>query len=268
MPERGDRDQYVLGVLARNGSLSVAALAKELGVSDVTVRSTLRSLEARGLLTRTWGGAKPTSIQNVLERAPQHRDEKDLIARAAADMIVDFDTVFIEAGTTTAQVVRHLGGRVGVQIVTNSTLVFTYARQIPDIDVILTGGRFHRESESLVGLVALRGIRGFNARLAFVGTDGFSRRGITTQFAEGAEVITAMAAHAEQTWLLADSSKYACTGFVSVLGLDELAGIITDEGLDADTRRGLRAAVPHVRVVENNSRDTSAWINSRDPEDR
>ena len=248
-PERNDRDQYVLDVLARDGSLSVVALAKDLGVSEVTVRSILRSLEARGLLMRTWGGARPTSIQNVLERAPLFQDQKDRIARAAAELVVDFDTVFIEAGTTTAQVVRHLAGRTGVQIVTNSTLVFTYARQNPDIEVILTGGRFHRESESLVGPVAVKGIQGFNARIAFVGTDGFSERGITTHFAEGAEIIAAMSTHAEETWLLADSSKYARTGFVSVLGLQELAGIITDPALGAEARRELSVAAPDVRVA-------------------
>ncbi len=250
MTDRADREQHVLDVLAKDGSLSVVKLAKELGVSEVTVRAMLRSLEARGLVTRTWGGAKATSIQNVLERAPQHKTEKDDIAQAAAELVSDFDTVFIEAGTTTAQVARHLTGRVGVQIVTNSTLVFSYARQNPDIEVILTGGRFHRESESLVGPVAVRGIQGFNARLAFVGTDGFSTRGITTQFAEGAEIITAMNAHAEQTWLLADSSKYGQTGFVNVLGLDELAGIITDQAISAGAMQELTAATRDVRVAE------------------
>lgn len=247
--ERADRERHVLDILAKDGVLSVAELTKDLGVSDVTVRTMLRSMESRGLITRTWGGAKPSSIQNVLERTPLHEGEKERIAREAAGLVVDFDTVFIEAGTTTAQVVRHLGGRTGVQIVTNSTLVLAYARQNPDIDVILTGGRFHRESESLVGPVALSGIQGFNARLAFVGTDGFSARGITTQFAEGAQIIAAMGARAEQTWLLADSSKYERTGFVNVLGLDELTGIITDAAIGADARKELNTAARDVRVV-------------------
>lgn len=247
---RVDREQYVLDALARDGHLSVAALAGDLGVSEVTIRATLRSLESRGLLARTWGGAKPTSIRDVLERAPQHAPEKSAIARAAAELVVDNDTVFIEAGTTTAQVVRYLGERTGVQIVTNSTLVFAYARALSGIEVILTGGRFHRGSESLVGPLAVRGVDGFNARLAFVGTDGFSaERGLTTQFAEGAEVIQAMRRRAEETWLLADSSKYAMTGFVSVLDLSALTGLITDNGLDSAARTELAGITPQVRVV-------------------
>ena len=247
---RTDREREILSVLAKEGASSVAALAKDLGVSDVTVRATLRSLEARGLLKRTWGGAELTPVHNVLERAAQHAAEKDRIASAAAELVADYDTVFIEAGTTTAQLVRHLGGRKGVQIVTNSTLVLAAASANPGVDVILTGGRFHRESESLVGPVAVRGVRGFNARLAFVGTDGFSvEHGMTTQFAEGAEVIAAMSERAEATWLLADASKYERTGFVPVLGLSQLTGIIVDAGLDRRAVDELDEIAPNVRVV-------------------
>jgi DeoR family galactitol utilization operon repressor len=142
----------------------------------------------------------------------------------------------IEAGTTTAMVVKNLTGRQGVQIVTNSTLTFASARLNGALRLILTGGHFHHESESLVGSQALATIAEFNVRLAFIGTDGFTaERGLTTQFAEGADVIRAMHDRAEETWLLADSSKYGRAGFVSVLPLKEVAGVITDSGMGADS---------------------------------
>lgn len=248
--ERSERESYILDLLAKDGSLSVAALSKDLGVSEVTVRSNLKSMEERGLLARTWGGAKANTLTNVLERVRVHDDEKERIAAAAATLVHDGDRIMIEAGTTTAMIVRHLAGRTGVQIVTNSTLVFTYARLNPALEVILTGGQFHRESESLVGPVALASIRRFNARIAFVGTDGFtSDRGLTTQFAEGAEVISAMSERAEETWLVADSSKYGRAGFVSVLELPELSGIISDSGLGAGSLEVLKQIAPTVRVV-------------------
>lgn len=248
--ERGEREAYILDLLAKDGSLSVAALSKDLGVSEVTIRSSLKSMEERGLLARTWGGAKANTLTNVLERVRVHDDEKERIAAAAAELVRDGDRIMIEAGTTTAMIVRHLTGRTGVQIVTNSTLVFTYARLNPALEVILTGGQFHRESESLVGPVALASIRRFNARIAFVGTDGFtSDRGLTTQFAEGAEVISAMNDRAEETWLVADSSKYGRAGFVSVLDLTDLNGIITDSGIGAGSVDVLEQIAPTVRVV-------------------
>lgn len=244
---RKDREAHILDILTRDGTLSVSQLARDLGVSEVTIRGQLRELEGRGLLSRTHGGAQSTSVQNVLERTRDHEDEKERIARAAAALVQDGDRVMIEAGTTTSRIVRHLASHRGVQIVTNSTLVFGHARHNPALTVILTGGTFHRPSESLVGPVALRAIRDFHVRLAFVGTDGFTtRRGLTTQFAEGAEVIGVMREQADETWLVADSSKYGQAGFVRVLDLGDLEGIITDDALPAEAQRELTDAVPNL----------------------
>lgn len=248
--DRRGREGYILEVLSREGVLSVGQLARELNVSEVTIRGQLTELEGRGLLARTHGGARSTSAQNVLERQRVHPEEKDRIARAAAELVRDGDRVMIEAGTTTSAIVRHLTGRHGVQIVTNSTLVFSHARHNPALTVIMTGGTFHRPSESLVGPVALRAIRDFHVRLAFVGTDGFTaRRGLTTQFAEGAEVIAAMHDQADETWLVADSSKFGQAGFVRVLDLGDLAGIVTDEALAGAARREVRSANPALRLA-------------------
>lgn len=248
--ERSERESYILELLAKDGSLSVTALSKDLGVSAVTIRASLKSMEERGLLARTWGGARASSITNVMERVRVSEDEKGRIAAAAASLVRDDDRIMIEAGTTTALVVRHLTGLRGVQIVTNSTLVFNYARLNPDLDVTLTGGQYHRGSETLVGPVATQTVRMFNARIAFVGTDGFtSDRGMTTQFSEGIGVLKAMHERAEETWLLADSTKYGRAGFVSVLDLDQLTGVITDSRLGAGSLEALQQIAPTVRVV-------------------
>ncbi|MDN5570548.1 MAG: DeoR/GlpR family DNA-binding transcription regulator [Propionibacteriaceae bacterium] len=248
--DRRAREEHILHVLTRDGVLSVAQLSRDLGVSEVTIRTQLRELESRGLLTRTHGGAQSTSVHNVLERERMHEAEKEQIARAAAALVRDGDRIMVEAGTTTSRIVRHLALRRGVQIVTNSTLVFAHARHNTALTVILTGGTFHRPSESLVGPVALRAIREFHVRLAFVGTDGFApARGLTTEFAEGAEVISAMHDQADATWLLADSSKYGEAGFVRVLNLTDLAGVVTDAALPADAQRAVGDVVGELRVV-------------------
>ena len=174
---------------------------------------------------------------------------KEKIAQAAAELIGDDDTVMIEAGTTAALIARHLTNRRGVQIVTNSTLVFNNARTNPALNIILAGGVFRPESESLVGPLAERAIADFNTRIAFLGTDGFSpERGLTTRFVEGAQVATTMRERAEQTWLVADSSKFGQAGFVSFLPLDAITGIITDSGLPDDAVEALKEHT-NVRIV-------------------
>ncbi len=245
-----ERERIILKLLSERGSVSVALLAQELEVSEVTVRSDLKNLEEQGVLGRTRGGAYPAMHPNVIERQRTHLDEKNRIAKAAAELVRDGDRIMIEAGTTTALVTRYLLGKRDVHIVTNSTLVFSYARLNPSLQITMVGGDYRREAESMVGPIALRTIAGLNVRLAFVGTDGFSlERGMTTQLVEGAEIVKAMRERAESTWLVADSSKYGKTGFVSVLPLSELGGIITDIGLDQAPLGELSGASILVRTV-------------------
>jgi DeoR family galactitol utilization operon repressor len=149
----------------------------------------------------------------------------------------------IEAGTTTALIARYLTGKRDIHIVTNSTLVFSYARMNPLLQITMTGGEFRRATESLVGPIALQTIGRLNVRLAFVGTDGFTlERGMTTHLVEGAEIVKAMKAHAETTVLVADSSKYGRIGFSGVLPLAAMDLILTDGNLGDEAFRELRDA--------------------------
>ena len=140
-------------------------------------------------------------------------------------------------------------GKRGVQVLTNSVLVFANARSNPSLNITLTGGHFRAESESLVGPVAERAINDFNARVAFLGTDGFSvDRGLTTQLVEGGQVGSIMRTRAQETWLLADSSKYGEAGFVSFMGIDQVTGIITDDEIPEESIKEL-AERTKLRIV-------------------
>ncbi|MCD4550314.1 MULTISPECIES: DeoR/GlpR family DNA-binding transcription regulator [unclassified Schaalia] len=244
-----ERHATILDRLAADGEVSVTTLSEDLGVSPVTVRAALSELEKLGYLVRTHGGARPTTYRNIRLRQTDRVEQKERIAAAAAAMVRDDDRIMIEAGTTCSLIVKHLSGLRGVQIVTNSVLVFANARSNPHFTLTLTGGQYRPESESLVGPVAERSINAFNARIAFLGTDGFSiDRGLTTQLVEGGQVGSLMRERAEQTWLLADSSKYGRAGFVSFMGIDQISGIITDDELAVDPREELSART-HMRIV-------------------
>ncbi|WP_246780802.1 DeoR/GlpR family DNA-binding transcription regulator [Tessaracoccus massiliensis] len=239
--ERAGRESEIMSRLSDDGALTVSSLAADLGVSEVTIRGDLRALEQQGMLVRTRGGARPTTLKSILQREQLNVEVKTRIAAAAAAKVRDEAAVMLEAGTTCAMVARALTARRGIQLVTNSALAFNNARINPNLSVILTGGVFRRESESFVGPLAERAIGDFNARVAFLGTDGFSpERGLTTRFVEGAQVASTMRNRAEETWLVADSSKFGQAGFVSFLPLDQITGIITDSGLPAGAAEALQ----------------------------
>jgi len=248
--ELSDRERTIMEKLSLQGSVSVIALSRELGLSEVTIRTDLKGLEEKGWINRTRGGAAAAMHRDVLDRQKEHQQEKNAIARAAADLVRDGDVIMIEAGTTTALVAKYLIGKRDIHIVTNSTLVFSYARLNPSLQITMTGGEFRRPTESLVGPIALDTIGRLNVRLAFVGTDGFSlERGMTTHLVEGAEIVKAMKAHAGTTILVADASKYGKIGFAGVLPLDRIDLIITDAGLNPAAQKELTEAAIPFRII-------------------
>ncbi len=228
-----ERRREILSMLADDIGISVSEMSHRLDVSEVTIRNDLKGLEERGYVMRTGGGVLPTLHQNVFERLKTRTEYKNRIAKAAATLVEDGDTIMIEAGTTTALVAKYLLGKRDVHIVTNSTLLIPYARINPSIHLTVTGGEFRPLTESFVGSIALTELEQFHVRLAFVGTDGFSiEKGLTTHLIEGAEIVRKMADQAHETILVADSSKYGKVGFVRVLPITGVMKIISDTELD------------------------------------
>lgn len=246
--ELKERERIILDRLSVDGSVSVGELARDLGLSEVTIRGDLKGLEDKGWINRKWGGAAASMHRLILERQKIFPDRKNAIARAAASLVQNGDVIMIEAGTTTALVARYLTDKQDVHIVTNSTLVFSYARMRPNLQITMVGGEFRGATESMVGPIALETIGRINVRLAFVGTDGFSiERGMTTHLIEGAEIVKAMKAHAQTTVLTADSSKYGKFGFTNVLPLSEMDLILTDNYLDEKAEDALLKAGINVK---------------------
>jgi DeoR family galactitol utilization operon repressor len=229
---QSEREREILNLLTTDPSLSVTKISELLGVSSVTIRSDLASLEAQGFIIRSRGGASPAFHPEILRRQRTQVEVKNQIARKAASLVSDGDTIMIEAGTTTALIAKYLTGKRDIRIVTNSTLIIPYARSNPGIHLSVVGGTFRPETEALVGPMALSGLESFFVKTAFVGTDGFTlENGMSSHFPEAAAVLKKVVERAETTVLVADSSKYGNTGFVSIMPLTAVAKIVTDGNL-------------------------------------
>jgi len=147
-------------------------------------------------------------------------------------------------------IVRFLLGKQDVHLVTNSTLVLPYARINPALRVTFVGGEFCPSGEAMVGPIALRELRQFHVKTAFIGADGYSlATGVTAHLVDLAEVVKTMAAQAEQTILVADSSKYGRSGFTHILPLSAVDLVMTDEGLPESARAELEEAGVALQIV-------------------
>ncbi|MFP4564648.1 MAG: DeoR/GlpR family DNA-binding transcription regulator [Spirochaetia bacterium] len=237
-----EREKKILEMLSENSSIAVADLRRVLDVSAVTIRNDLNSLAEKGAIIRTRGGALPAFHPSILDRQKHRTDAKNRIAKRAAELIKDGETVMIGAGTTTALIAKYLLGKRDIHIVTNSTLIVPYARLNPAIHLTVVGGEFRPSTESLVGPITLKELEQFHVKTSIVGTDGFSlKTGLTTHLVDGAEVVKRMAGQADRTVLIADSSKYGKEGFVKILPLTEFDLMITDDEMREEIVTDLEA---------------------------
>ena len=96
------REKQVLDLITADPSVTIAGISEILGVSTVTVRANLGRLEDQGLVIRSRGGASPAFHPDILRRLKSEKDIKNRIAKEAANLVREGDTIMIEAGTTTA----------------------------------------------------------------------------------------------------------------------------------------------------------------------
>ena len=238
------RTNRILEILTERERAEVAELAEALGVSQVTMRKDLTELERRGLIRREHGWAMLRSTDNVEGRLAYHYEEKRRIARRAAGLVRDGDTIMVESGSCCALLAAELAaqGR-DVTIVTNSAFIAAYVRDAPTVQVVLLGGIYQKDAQVMVGPMVRACVEGFYVDLLFAGTDGFSpRTGFTNSDQMRAQAVRDMASHAERVVLLTESEKFSRHGTVPLaLGEKDLA-VITDTHVSAEARAELEAA--------------------------
>ena len=238
-----ERREVILEMLVEDSSVGVSDLAKRLGVTVVTARADLAALEDEGILVRTHGGALPAFHPKIFARTRAEKGRKASIAKAAASEIQHGDTVIISAGTTTALIAKYLLGKRDVHIVTNNTLLLTYARMNPQLRVTLVGGEFRASEEGIVGPMAVAALDQFHVSKAFIGIDGASvKQGFTAHFLESADLVHKMAEQADEVVVVSDSSKFGKPGFARILPFDEVDTLITDHKISNEFKEILTGA--------------------------
>lgn len=243
------RRKSILDLITEDSDITIAELAQKLGVSVVTIRADLDALEQEGLIVRTRGGALPAFHPKILNHLGDNRECKLAIAKAAAGLIKDGDSIIIGTGTTTSLIGKFLLGRKDIHIVTNNTLLLTYARVNPQLRLTLIGGEFQPAEEGVVGPLALRELEQFHVSKAFVGTDGISlKQGFTANFVEGAEFVRKIADQANEVYVLAESAKFGHPGFARILPFDGVDGLICDAGISSEFEEKLKDA--DVKVIK------------------
>jgi DeoR/GlpR family transcriptional regulator of sugar metabolism len=242
IPEQ--RHQRLLQLLRRDGVVSTRALTDHLGVSHMTVRRDIASLEAAGQVisvqggVRLAGGTGQVPPQERRQRAVLELPRKRAIAALAAELVTDGMVIYLDAGTTCESVVAYLAGRHDLTVVTNDFYAVTALFDVPGVDVIHTGGAVDKESASSSGRLAAATLAAINLDIFFLSTGAWSvDRGVSAPTLDKVELKRAAMTSAATTFLLADSTKYGPISKFQVTPLDQLDLIITDTDLPDDAQQ-------------------------------
>lgn len=243
MTKKKLRHDRILSALETNPTLRVSELAGILGVSPETVRRDLTALDGTGRLTRTYGGAVRTrSFEPALaERAKLHIAERDRIARLAVARIGAADSLFIGGGATTLHFARAL--RATDRRLTVLTPAFSIATELsvnPLIQVMALAGIVEPKEGLVYGAETIRCIRQFRTPLAVVGASGVDGAGVSEALLHAAQVYAAMIECADETLVLADSSKFGNRSLQQILSWRESVCLISEKAPPPALRAAIR----------------------------
>lgn len=234
-----ERQHIILNFLLRDGVVRNNMLKEVLGVSVATIRADLRELESTGACEIVWGGAVAKNLPNVGRRPHPEghldtaQEAKQRIGARAAQLVEAGQTLIIDAGSTTVELVHHLPVDIqDLRIVTSSLNIGVAAAQHPTIELIMTGGILRHLTRSLIGIQVQNALHSINADWTFLAAGGFSiEQGISTSNALEAEVKKTMLERAEKVVVLADSSKFGRVLSMGIAPLSAIDVLITDVNL-------------------------------------
>ncbi len=245
-------------LLEQRGFVRVRELSDRFGVSTVTVRNDLQTLEERRLAHRVHGGAMAANASRgerpFEEVVSQRATEKSAIASAAAALVSSGESVLIDVGTTAAALAEALVARSDLFDLT----VFTNGLKIalaleaahPRITIVVTGGTLRPKQHSLVDPLACSLLQVLHADTVFLGCNGFDLgAGVTNVNLPEAAVKRSMIAAAARCVVLADSTKIGVRTLAPVCSIDAVDVLVTDSGINDVQLEAIRSRGVEVLVT-------------------
>ena len=256
-----ERRKLLLERIEAAGTLSNAEVADAFNVSMLTIRRDLELLERDGLIRRIYGGAQHISVPLIeaarsidfQQRAQQNLDLKKRIAELAAETVMDGETVFLDAGTTTLALARALVERtlnqrtlserppMNVRIVTHAVNIANEFAGHQNFRIFAIGGEIFEETRASTGQFTLDTIRRFAYDRCFVGCMGFDvQNGMTNARMPEVDVKNAVIERSSWVCLVADSLKWGVNAFAPIAPLERCHCVVSDSGLPDEAQRKVR----------------------------
>lgn len=250
--KKRERLEEITRLVNQKGTIRVSDIVKLLNVTDMTVRRDLVELEEQGVLTKIHGGARSNKAFQYreythAEKHIQNKEAKQAIARKAAQLIEDGDTIFLGPGTTVAFLAEALNNQ-RLTVITNCMPVFTLlmAKKTEDFQVFLLGGEYRQVTEAFVGEITNTSLEKLRFSKMFFSGNGVKDGEVMTSTLAEAYTQNLALKHSLEKYLLLDSSKIGKDDFTSFCKLRDLTAIITDVKNEDENYRSLE---PEIEII-------------------
>lgn len=230
------RQSEIVQLVDRERKILVKDLSDRLGVSEVTVRKDLNTLEDYGILVRQHGYALKKDSADITNRLSINYGIKAKIAAKACELIDNNETVIIGSGSTCALLAEEIAKtKPGVTIITNSIYICEHASKIGNNKIVLLGGEYQRDAQVMVGSLVRSSVKQFFVDKIFLGTDGFVKNvGFMGSDSSRTDAVKFMSESANKIIIITDSSKFNKRGLLVQFSQRQVTQIITDSGIDPE----------------------------------
>jgi DeoR/GlpR family transcriptional regulator of sugar metabolism len=232
-----ERQMHILQALQESRRVTVSELSQRFGTSEVTIRRDLAELAASGQLVRAHRGALAPAVAPeapVVLRMSLQYEEKEVIARAGADLVQDGDSIFIGSGSTTACFARCLSNCKRLTVITNALNIATeFAALESEVTVVLTGGVLRRADLSLLGHIAEQTLPEVRVNKIFMSVQALSIAGgwMTDHMPEVANTRRILSM-SQELIVLADHTKLGRTAAAFIAPASRVTTLITSQQAD------------------------------------
>ncbi len=202
------RQQAILDLLNSGGHAVVSSLARDLGVSEMTIRRDLQLLESQGLAIRVHGGALAGEKSRFSNRLSSNSRAKSKAVAKFIPELPDQGCVYFDGSTTALNLVKHLKGLTRLQVATNNIETFNRLAALRGPTPILIGGSLDIRTDNLIGPLAIRSIEALAFEKAFFSAWGLDAGvGLNEVTMEDAQVKEQVARRARHVYVALDHSK-------------------------------------------------------------
>ncbi|WP_085831091.1 DeoR/GlpR family DNA-binding transcription regulator [Collinsella vaginalis] len=257
-----ERRAMIVEEVNLRSSIRVSDICERFRVSEVTARNDLDKLERGGKLRRTHGGAvsiaRTITVSYPDQRLNINVEAKRAVAKRAAALVSNGDSLLVDTGTTTFEFVRFLSDKRDITIVTSDLSIASFAdSNLPHADVLLLGGALRKNHRYMTGPITNRTLGDLYLDKAFLATDSFHPdHGFTTEFTGNADVKRLMVARARVKIMLMDASKVRCPCFVRFAGISDIDAVVIDEDPGGALAGAIAAAGASTELVIAGDRTT------------